>query len=135
MNSSDVDFQQEALDPIAFRATPKTISALVPDNTIGTYLLLNHNTPVYVGRSDTGLKSRLMQHEHLHGATHVLWSPRSSPLRAYLLEAAWYHRIQELPQESLNQVHPARPDTESGLVCPFCGYDDEQALREILPYA
>ncbi|MEX5268882.1 GIY-YIG nuclease family protein [Kocuria sabuli] len=100
---------------LAFRFTPATVRALVPARICGTYLLLDGENPVYVGRSDACLRTRLASHNHRSSATHVLWEPARSPKNAYLLEAHWFHQH----DLQLNQIHPASPAGQS-LSCPFC---------------
>jgi hypothetical protein len=126
--------QEEDFTSIAFRADPKTVGALIPEDTIGAYVLFDGDRPVYVGRSDGCLRKRLMRHEHLPKATHVMWASRSTPLRAYHLEASWYHEIQALSSAAINKIHPAQPKGGPNIVCPFCGHDYEKALRRVLPY-
>ena len=133
MINPDNHIQEEDFTPIAFRADPKTIGALIPEDTIGAYVLFDGDRPIYVGRSDECLRGRLMRHEHLPKATHVMWAPRSTPLRAYHLEASWYHEIRSLSSAEINKIHPARPKG-TDVVCPFCGHNYEEALRRVLSY-
>lgn len=41
---------------------PWLIRALIPDSVIGAYILWSPSAPVYVGRSDTSLRRRLLEH-------------------------------------------------------------------------
>lgn len=115
----------------AFRFKQRVVRAMVPIRTQGAYLLLSGENPLYIGRSDHCVRSRLTGHPLLGIATHFLWEPCNSSVRAFCLEAFWYHRLAgELG--GLNLIHPASP-TGSGLSCPFCSMDDEAGLTDALP--
>ena len=114
---------------LAFRMTPATVRALVPSGVPGTYLLLSAETPVYVGRSDKCLQSRLASHNHLEVATHVLWEPAKDPWQAFLLESWWWHRHSPY----LNRIHPATPSGGQRR-CPFCEPGISLGLKEALSY-
>lgn len=110
---------------LAFRFTPTTVRALVPAGVPGTYLLLKGHVPVYVGRSDTCLRTRLTTHNHLDLATHVLWESAKDAWQAFDLEAWWWHSRRPI----MNIIHPATP-AGATRPCPFCapplmhGHDD-----------
>lgn len=112
---------------LAFRLRPSTIRALVPQNTCGTYLLLRGEIPIYVGRSDACLRTRLACHNHRLRATHVLWEIARTPRCAYMLEAYWFHHH----DLELNQIHPASPAGQS-IICPFCDPDLMKAVQNAL---
>jgi hypothetical protein len=118
---------------LAFRFTPQTIRLHIPGLVIGSYLLLDHGHPVYIGRSDTCLRRRLESHPLLGMASHVAWEAASSPERAFLSEAFWYHELQRYHQV-LNLVHPARP-AGSDRNCPYCsgGPAERKALLLAFP--
>lgn len=111
---------------LAFRLTPPTVRALVPSGTPGTYLLLRGDVPLYVGRSDTCLQSRLVNHNHLSAATHVLWEPAREAWTAFCLEAWWWHRHKNT---LINKIHPARPIGRGP--CPFCDDQINPGLVEV----
>jgi hypothetical protein len=113
---------------MAFQLKPATIKALVPGRVPGTYLLLAGSKPIYVGRSDTCLRTRLARHNHLSKASHVLWEPASTSATAFALEAFWFHKHSD---SLLNKVHPASPRGQR-MKCPFCSCSTEQALRHAL---
>jgi hypothetical protein len=117
-----------AQDPrrFAFRATREVVNRLIPPHTIGAYLLLEDTAPIYVGRSDFCIRSRLDGHELLVVATHVVWEPCNTSKRAYLMESAWFHRLKGL-RGFLNQIHPARP-INANYDCPFCDLEDLKAI-------
>jgi hypothetical protein len=114
----------------AFRFRQRVIRAIVPIRTRGAYLLLSGENPLYIGRSDHCVQSRLAGHPLLGIATHFLWEPCGSSVRAFCLEAFWYHRLAgELG--GLILIHPASP-VGSGFGCPFCSMDDEAGLADAL---
>ncbi len=100
---------------LAFRMTPRTIRALIPVATPGTYLLLSGRVPVYVGRSDRCLQTRLAAHNHLHTVSHVVWEPARDQWAAFCLEAWWWHQHKD---SLINKIHPAVPNGRGP--CPFC---------------
>lgn len=114
---------------MAFRFSPPTIRALVPARSCGTYLLLDGASPVYVGRSDVCLRTRLATHNHRLHATHVLWEIAQTPTGAFLLEAYWFHHH----ALQLNQIHPARP-AGSLDICPFCDPCVDKAIQNAFNY-
>lgn len=113
---------------MAFQLKPTTIRALVPRRIPGTYLLLAGSRPIYVGRSDTCLRTRLASHNHLNKASHVLWEPAPTPAAAFALEAFWFHKHSD---SLLNKAHPASPKGQR-MKCPFCSCSSEKALRHAL---
>lgn len=110
---------------------PKLLRAVLPSRVIGTYLLLKSSKPIYVGRSDSCLLTRLCNHELLDQATHVVWEPCESAKKAFCLEASWYHCYAKHGM-LLNQIHPAKPAGYEKN-CPFCGKRDREALKFALP--
>jgi hypothetical protein len=102
----------------AFRARPRVIQALISVDLIGAYILLRDGHPIYIGRSDTCLRSRLINHGLLTACEHVVWQICASPQLAFHQEAACFHELSGTPG-CLNRIHPARPwGQRSG--CPFC---------------
>jgi hypothetical protein len=118
MSSVTCVFVENEYRRFGFVACPSSFHALIPWATVGTYLLLAQDKPIYVGRSDKCLRSRLSRHELIDNATHVVWEPFQSPLQAYVAECAWYHELTETGMP-LNAIHPARPQLTM-LTCPFC---------------
>lgn len=95
----------------------RVVRQLIPCELPGTYMLYDGSTPVYVGRSDRCLRSRLLSHPYRGRASHVCWQPMASPLDAFRLEGIWFHDLP--PIQRWNLAHPARPhgtDAE----CPGC---------------
>lgn len=114
---------------LAFLATPAVVRALVPPNRPGVYMLLQMQSPLYVGRSDHCLQTRLAGHPLLSMATHVSWETCGTPQEAYRLESAWFHAL-GVTAGLLNQIHPARPAGEPNS-CPFCSTGDCQAWTHL----
>ena len=102
----------------AFALRPAVIRALVTAGTPGVYLLLRDGRPVYIGRSDTCVQTRLASHPHLGLATHFVWHPCRGPLHAFHVESYWFHLLQD-QGGAANLIHPARP-AGHGEPCPFC---------------
>ena len=105
---------------------PDVLKTVIPRGQIGAYLLLNNGKPIYIGRSDHCILTRLLRHERIKNATHVVWEPCKSVDQAFALEAAWYHHPQ-IGGSLINQIHPARPKGYQG-DCPFCKGKDDNAL-------
>ncbi|VEG40466.1 Uncharacterised protein [Mycolicibacterium flavescens] len=114
---------------LAFQLNPRTVRSLIPAGTPGTYLLLQGERPVYVGRSDRCLRARLATHNHLHHATHVTWETARDAWGAFLLEAWWWHQHSDT---LINKIHPAAPTGQGP--CPFCEPRTDSGLANALPY-
>jgi hypothetical protein len=115
---SQAIISHEAFARIAVPADTAWIRALIPERVLGAYMLLRGSSPLYAGRSDTCLATRLTGHELLPRASHLVWEVCRDPVRAFHCEAFWYDRCRDLPG-FLNRVHPARPvGHDRG--CPFC---------------
>ena len=102
---------------MAWALTPRSIRIAVPARSLGSYLLLRGTQPIYVGRSDSCVRARLLAHASVGLATHFLWEPCSSPSMAFLVESIWFHRMEG---HTLNVIHPARPVSQTTLRCPIC---------------
>jgi hypothetical protein len=104
------------------------LAAKIPPRSRGAYVLGKYVggefSPLYVGRSDSCLLTRILTHNYRNLATHVAWRIRSSQRDAFHQECALYHTYEEEPW-FLNKVHPASPKG-SGLICPFCSYSIEE---------
>ncbi len=128
--SAPITVLHDATRRFAFLARPDVLHSLLPPNAIGTYLLLRNLHPIYVGRSDHCLRTRLLGHELLPLATHVVWELSRSAQRAFHLEAAWFHQLHG-NSECLNRIHPARPCGDR-FGCPFCRPRVRQAFLAAL---
>jgi hypothetical protein len=127
---AEVFLEIAPLTHYVIRFTPSVIRDSVPGDTGGVYLLSIGPHPLYIGRSDAGLRQRLLRHNLRGTATHFVWSATRTPIRAYRLECAWYHSLRHAPYLR-NAAHPGRP-VGSGLSCPFCVPADAGALRAAL---
>lgn len=100
-----------------YRLAPWVIRVLIPSTIVGTYVLYaSDGTPIYVGRSDTCLRRRLVTHAVLRRAKYFDYQVRWTPERAYIAECAAFHAFAGL---LTNAIHPASPSGCS-VRCPFC---------------
>lgn len=121
----------EAFSRFAVPAEPAWVRNMIPTGVVGTYVLLRRGRPFYVGRSDHCLVSRLIGHEYLPRASHVVWEICRDPVQAFHREAYLYDDSRRLPG-FLNRVHPARPAGHTG-ECPFCAITADH-LRHLIPW-
>jgi hypothetical protein len=117
---------------VGFRFDPAVVRAMIPASIVGVYCLLVDDIPVYIGRSDHCLVTRLAQHPLVRVATHFIWEPSRERWAAFCLESYWWHRLSEFP-DLRNRIHPARP---KGIdrPCPFCNPREGEALARLLPW-
>jgi hypothetical protein len=99
----------EPISRLGFRFDPAVVRATIPASVAGVYCLLVDERPIYIGRSDCCLATRLARHPLADVATHFLWEPSRERWRAFCLESYWWHRLNEFP-DLQNQIHPARPN-------------------------
>lgn len=103
-----------------FRFKKKLIKMLLRPGLIGTYVLYVRDetefTPIYVGRSDTDLRRRLMRHPLLGIASHFEYDVHRDSENAFTVECANYHAMR---QDIINKIHPAEPSNKM-IKCPFC---------------
>ncbi len=121
---------------MAMPATPAWIHPFVPPRTIGAYMLFDQGRPFYVGRSDTCLRGRLLGHELLDEASHVVWERCRSARHAFHLESFWYDRLKG-GSSLRNRVHPARP-VDVHETCPYCAIEvdvERLALAQLVGVA
>ncbi len=95
----------------------------LPTGTAGAYVLLryypNDAIPIYVGRSDTCLRRRLIRHPLRGLASHFLVAPTRNLEQAFAVESHWYHQYRSEGFPVMNRIHPASP-AGTGRRCPFC---------------
>lgn len=85
------------------------VRASIPSGVPGSYILLGcDGAPLYVGRSDGCLRTRLSRHPLADAATHFCATVTATPRQAWLLESYWWHRYQRDGVRLMNQIHPAR---------------------------
>lgn len=107
-----------------YRLRPWLVRALIPPEQVGSYILYRAAVPVYVGRSDSDLRRRLLQHTGAGTAEYFSYDIHPSPWQAFQAECSLYHAtIGQLT----NRVHPRAP-TSVATVCPFCGNELHQLL-------
>lgn len=101
---------------LAYRLAPDVIRKLVPQGSPGTYRLHRDGHVVYLGRSDTDLRRRLLEHCLARRGDHFTWHLHTTALTAWTDECSQWH---DLPLLAQNLVHPARPDGTTDR-CSFC---------------
>ena len=117
---------------LAFRLTPDVIRKVVPARRPGTYRLHRRDAVIYLGRSDTDLRRRLLEHAISRRGDHFTWQIHTDAHTAWTDECSQWH---DLPRLAENLVHPARPDSSNDR-CPFCPdtlrlvADDRNARRQ-----
>lgn len=128
VNTTEAILEKAEIDYMATPYTTPWITALLPKQTIGAYVLISHGQPIYVGRSDSCLRTRLLNHEHRSKGSHVIWEIKKSSLEAYHQECFWY---QALKQKLINQIAPALP---SGIhsISPFLKCDCEELSYKLI---
>jgi hypothetical protein len=102
--------------PRLLELTPWLIRAVLPRTRIGTYVLFGVEGPSYVGRSDTDLRRRLLEHSSSARAPYFSYEVHTDPLQAFEVECGLFHALK--PQLT-NAIHPDRP-AYSNRLCPFC---------------
>jgi hypothetical protein len=103
---------------------PWLVRAVVPAGLLGTYVLHRDVEPYYVGRSDTDLRRRLLQHCEAGLANYFSYDVHRSPQTAFDVECSLFHALAGV---LANAIHPGAPD-RSGARCPFC----PDQLRDVL---
>jgi len=113
-----------------YRLSPWLIRVLIPEAYIGTYSLFKHEKAelIYVGRSDTCLQKRLLQHAYVGRADYFRYNIQWTPEKAFIAECSAYH-VSISGTENL--IHPARPKGVF-LQCPFCLSTFNQVRRNRL---
>jgi len=92
------------------------VRALIPAGLIGTYILHRGGSPIYVGRSDTDLQRRLLEHSARARGDYFTYDVHYSPEQAFEVECSLFHALRPT---ITNVLHPDRPDHLTPL-CPFC---------------
>ena len=111
----------------AYRLASWMVRALIPESRIGSYVLIDRDEPVYVGRSDTCLRRRLLQHAHRRRAEYFAYNVHHTRIQAYTMECALYHA---LAPQIRNLIHPDSPD-QAAARCSYCR--PEWALPHLAP--
>ncbi|MFF4197470.1 GIY-YIG nuclease family protein [Nonomuraea sp. NPDC001831] len=98
------------------KLAPWVVRALIPAGLIGTYMLYRNARPVYVGRSDSDLRQRLLRHAGNRRGEHFTYDVHFTPLQAFEVECSLFHTLRAQIE---NVIHPDQPDHMSAR-CPFC---------------
>ena len=93
----------------------------VPAGIVGAYSLGSNTstTPQYVGRSDTDLRRRLLQHSVKGRFDWFIATPTKDSYSAFYLECRSWHSLMRSPLT--NRIHPAMP-IGNAVMCPFCDF-------------
>lgn len=98
----------------------KRVRQVVPDGQPGFYrlgyIIGGRFYTTYVGRSDSCLQRRLIEHERYRWHEAFVARPTETVEEAYQQECLFYH----LEGASTgNRIHPAKP-AETSTECPYC---------------
>lgn len=112
-----------------YKLSPWLIRALIPMGIKGTYILYvkkgSNLVPVYVGRSDTDLQRRLLNHSYFTVAHYFEYFHFDSLEKAFLSESSLFHCFEDTV---LNEIHPATPHSSS-IVCPYCTKNYHKTIK------
>lgn len=106
------------------RLKPWLVRATIPAGCAGTYTLHRAGGPIYVGRSDTDLRRRLIQHCGTRKGEYFSYDTHHSATAAFEVECSLYHSLQG---SIINILHPDAPNF-SDATCPFCASQLKQVL-------
>ena len=107
------------------RLTEANVKNSFPKKTTGVYFLGYEKNRVfhikYIGRSDTRLRSRLLDHlrNDNEDYTHFSFELTDTILEAYRIECREWHNAIDLD----NKVHPRNPK-KLNYRCPYCKKND-----------
>ncbi|TJY69469.1 GIY-YIG nuclease family protein [Arthrobacter sp. CAU 1506] len=104
------------MKPRRYALRPWLIRALIPEGVIGAYVLWSRGTPAYVGRSDTSLRRRLLEHSQNRPHAYFTYDVVFSAHNAYAMECCLFHALAD---QTSNLIHPQRPSIHEP-PCPFC---------------
>lgn len=99
-----------------YRLHPWLVRALIPPDRVGSYILYRAAFPIYVGRSDTDLRRRLLQHAEAGTAEYFSYDVHPSPSHAHRAECSLFHAADG---PLTNCIHPDAPDYLD-IQCSFC---------------
>ena len=105
-----------------------TINSVITRKCCGNYALgyLNDNTFIveYVGRADSDVKARVLQHID-EDYERFKFSYATSPKDAFEKECKNYHDFGGDEGKLDNKIHPDRPSNSKNWKCPCCdNFDD-----------
>ncbi|MFB4293447.1 GIY-YIG nuclease family protein [Nonomuraea sp. ATR24] len=99
-----------------YRLKPWLIRALIPEGVMGSYVLWGPAAPVYVGRSETSLRRRLIEHSQNWPNSFFTYDVAFTAQNAYTMECSLFHALGD---RTTNVDHPQR-SAASDPGCPFC---------------
>lgn len=110
----------------AWMLIPWAVRNTVPERVPGVYILGEFNmrkgfAPVYVGRSDFDVRSRLIAHCSGAGFRYFVVRTCARALEAFQRECFYWHALRG-SDRLLNVYHPDSP-SGFGLACPYCEAD------------
>lgn len=113
----------------AYQLTRERVRDVVPAGQPGFYrlghVINNKFHTVYVGRSDSCLRTRLCKHPKIEWYDHFRARTVATVEQAFELECLHYH----LEGDNVsNRIHPAQPD-DSNVSCPYCQF--ERSIAEL----
>ena len=100
----------------AYRLRPWLVRALIPASRIGTYVLYRHGQAIYIGRSDTDLRRRLLEHAAVRRGDYFTYAVHRTSCQAFEVECSLYHAVDGA---LANRIHPDAPDF-ADVRCAFC---------------
>ena len=102
-----------------YKLTKSVISSLFEKSKIGIYVLGNYTNDYfkvgYVGRSDTDLRYRLLQHSKNNQYSYFYYIATNTIFEAFKLECREWHRFFNIK----NSIHPDAPNNIP-YICPYC---------------
>lgn len=97
--------------------TPWLVRVMLPEHTIGTYTLWSPDAPIYIGRSDTCLRRRLIEHTATWPkGTRFTFDVSRTVQDAFAMECSLFHALGD---STANIDHPPRAN-RADPACPFC---------------
>lgn len=118
----------------AWALSPWAVRTTVPERVPGVYILGKFETykgftPVYVGRSDSDVRARLLSHCTVLMAQYFLARECTCPRQAFHKECFYWHALRG-SGGLLNLYHP---DSPSGLClhCPYCAAELGDSVTEM----
>ena len=115
--------RQSWAGPFAFNR--ETVTAKVEAKRMGAYVLLRYDgekTPwYYVGRSDTDLQRRLLQHLDNGEPYSIFWFRYETCVSdAFAAECYAWHGYKDTGVHLDNDIHPDTPSGSVRIHCPVC---------------
>ncbi len=126
---------REHAEPVLF--LPDVIRGVVSPGRSGAYLLGYSDRGafriVYVGRSDSCLRTRLLGHELMYEVEYMVFRYTANVREAFLHECEYWHACADSP-ELVNRVHPATP-RDDPRPCPYCEFARRMARMRLASVA